>query len=123
MTITKIPSLVQCYSEEYRIEAFESWCCFQVFNGKIEYVTDYEMYSWAIGKTIVDVELWVKNKEEEELNEKVKSDKSNKEYISIHKKRQLLYQEEHNKRKKWESHHWVEDEKGNGHFEPSFYKL
>jgi len=103
-------------TSEYLLEAFDMRFNFQVFDGKIEHVNDYEFFGWSIGKTMDKVVQWAVAKEKEHEDYLADAEKRKKELPSIMKQRQLLWEEENKKRKAWEADHYTEGEKGEGWF-------
>lgn len=118
MKLTEIPSPIPCETKEYVLEAFDNRCNFQVYDGKIEHVSDFEMFAWARGKTMDEVVEWVKNKELEAKHEvHLAKERKQRNYTEV-QKRLMLYAEEDRKRKIWEYEHYTEGEKGEGYFVP-----
>lgn len=105
-------------TREYLLEAFGGMrFSFQVYDGKIEHVNDWEIYGWCKGKTIEEVVEWTKAKEDEQKAEAVKWANWKKEALpSLMQQRLLLWQEEDKKRKAWEAERWTNMEKGDGYF-------
>jgi len=119
MKLTEIPS-TNSVTKEYLLEAFDDGMRFnfQVYNGKIEHVNDFEIFGWAKGKTMEEVVEWTEKKEKEHVEEKARWVKWKKELPSIMQQRQLLWDEEDRKIRAWEAEHYTEGEKGEGWFAP-----